>query len=316
MADYGALLGLGIEEEPDAEMLAKRLRSRGDAADLFSMSTLQPLAQGAQSERQYVQDDAETAGALRKSMAAAAAAKEEADAKMAFDREKFEYEKLNDEATRRSAETVAGLKGKPKGYYTEGKTGKEREAFDYGAGKAAATREMLSTYQDDYSANPLVRGVGLGPLANAIERTVPFGEQDTASANWWSDAAKREMKPRHELFGSAFTEPERKAYEATTFGPKDSPEFITSQLEKRYAMELKGSERQAASYLIRGYDPELVQQNFGDVVDIERLIKEISTVQYMERVKAEQAAARKSAGAGETKTPAAQSGGWSVTRVE
>lgn len=69
MADIDTLMGLGISDEEKALMMANKLRGQKQAADLFSMSTIAPIAQGAQAQQQATLQAAERGGALRKAMA-------------------------------------------------------------------------------------------------------------------------------------------------------------------------------------------------------------------------------------------------------
>ena len=241
MADYGALLGLGIEEEPDAEMLAKRLRSRGDAADLFSMSTLQPLAQGAQSERQYVQDDAETVGALRKSMAAAAAAKAEADRQMAFDREKFDYEKLNDAADRESDLNKARLAAGGADL-TQGQMVQLGRNEQYRTGLAG----MKEVMEEGYDAGSLRSGWDKfatgGEYTNKLASEA--GQKYQASASRVKEAALRTAT------GAAAPQGENAEYIATLI-----PRFGDSEATIQYKMKvLDDYQRTLDSMLARNPD--------------------------------------------------------------
>lgn len=63
-----ALLGLGVDDEAKTRALADRLRGRDRAAQFFGMSTIDPLAQAAQSEQANVQQAAQRGGALRSAM--------------------------------------------------------------------------------------------------------------------------------------------------------------------------------------------------------------------------------------------------------
>jgi len=225
-------------------------------------------------------------------------------AKMAQDQAQFEAEQKADEAKRkadmltsdrdrRSREDIAKIRAADdeSGYWTP-KTAKERETFDSGATKASSTQALLNSYQDDYSAPAAVRATpGGAALSDWYNRTLGDDEQ-TESAQWWSDKEKRELKPRHELFGSAFTAPEMKAYNATTFSKSDSPEFIRAQLKERLRLETVASEEMAAKYLMSGANPKTVMMNFGDVVDVEQLMADMESGAFDEKIKARKAAAR------------------------
>lgn len=104
-----ALLGLGIEEEQDAQALAQALRGRQEAADMFALSTVDNISKGAQGEQAMIQDQATTAGNLRKTMAAEAAKKAQQDRVYDLDQQKFAYEKVKDAAINATALEKARL---------------------------------------------------------------------------------------------------------------------------------------------------------------------------------------------------------------
>jgi len=64
MADIDVLMGLGLERPDQAQALADQLRGRKQAADLFSMSTIGPVAQAATNEREAILGAAQRGGAL------------------------------------------------------------------------------------------------------------------------------------------------------------------------------------------------------------------------------------------------------------
>lgn len=209
------------------------------------------------------------------------------------EREKTENTNNQKQLDRESAERIAAIRNTgDKIGYSAPKTAKEREKFEKGGSKASATKALMDSYKDSYSAPASVRAVpGGADIENWANRT--FGDKaDKEAALWWSEKEKRELEPRHEMFGSAFTKPEQMAYEATTFKKTDDPSFIRGQLEKRYNMERRATERQAADYLLQNYDPERVQLHFGDVIDVDRLVDDIDSGEFQKRVRLEQDVAR------------------------
>ena len=64
--DLETLMGLGVTDDDRMRALADSLRGRRQAADVFSMSTIQPLSQAARGEQAQIQATAEGIGALRR----------------------------------------------------------------------------------------------------------------------------------------------------------------------------------------------------------------------------------------------------------
>lgn len=168
------------------------------------------------------------------------------------------------------------------------KTQKEREEFDNGAKLALQTQDLINTFEDDYVQPQIIRSFGLGSQAEKFEKSLPGSGSETEDNIWWTKKESMELGPRHEMFGSAFTPTEKAAYEATTFDNNADPAFIRAQLAERLKLETRASERMAAQALMKGYDPEQVLYNFGDVVDVEKIIFELENGTFKQRVRQEQ----------------------------
>lgn len=258
-----------------AQAMAAKRQEKADA-ELAALQRAEDLAIGERNEEARV-----TAATVAEERRAAAAklARENTAEQNRLDREnqikKEEIKARDDES----------------GYWTP-KTAKERETFDAGGTKAASTQALLASYDDSYSAPEAVRAVpGGAAITDWYNRTLG-DEEGTESAQWWSDKERRELKPRHELFGSAFTAPEKKAYDATTFSKSDSPEFIRGQLQERLRLEKVATEEMAAKYLMNGANPETIMMNFGDTVDVDQLVKDMESGVFQEKVRARKEAAR------------------------
>jgi hypothetical protein len=183
-----------------------------------------------------------------------------------------------------------------KGQFDKPKTAKERELFKKGGETAAVTQGLLNDFKPGYAAPAGLRALGMGGLESTIGRRLPIltGKETEDQAQWWSRVGKAELEPRHEKFGSAFTEPEQKLYEATTINENDSDTFIKAQLEDRVAFETRAAERNAYGALLNNYNPALVEEYYGDAVDVPQLIADMESGAYVERRRGEEDAAEES----------------------
>lgn len=119
------MMGLGVTDDQRLQALADSLRGRRQAADVFALSTINPLAQAAQGEQKRVQATAEGIGALRRArMQEADRTAREREA-LAARAEQAEQDRQSREiqaaADRESRERIAGMKAES----TSGKRPKE-----------------------------------------------------------------------------------------------------------------------------------------------------------------------------------------------
>ena len=78
MADpYASMLGLELDDEQKMRELAQQLRGQRGAADMFAISTVPQIAEGAASEQARVADQVEQVGGLRRALAQRQAQQEE-----------------------------------------------------------------------------------------------------------------------------------------------------------------------------------------------------------------------------------------------
>jgi len=82
-------------KEDELQALADTLRKRKRAADFFSISTIKPLQQMAQSRGEEIQATAERHGVLREALAQRTAERKQAEAKQAFDAEQKVLDRQN-----------------------------------------------------------------------------------------------------------------------------------------------------------------------------------------------------------------------------
>ena len=91
------LMGASTDDEK-ARMLADSLRGQKRAADLFSMSTISPLAGAARAESQNVMDSAKCGGVLREARQRSDALKAQRDQQQSNWERDFAYKQKNDAA--------------------------------------------------------------------------------------------------------------------------------------------------------------------------------------------------------------------------
>ncbi len=340
MDPIAALLGLGIENPDQTQALADRLRGRQRAADFFSLSTVDPIARGAQAEQATILESAKTAGGLRKAMAERAAQDERArlqrenttalqasrigasDEQSRLQREQaaqLQAERL--EAQRAAAEFAAQQKMDEKSTpaidYNLPKTRAEREKFEKGDTDAAALRNLQQSWKEEYLPPPLTGLIGGGKIRNALANYMPIltDKNSEDAARWWKDYQRQaELVQRHEMFGSALTKSEQAAWEAANIDPSIAdPETIKSALQKRANLAQKIAERQVFTALKNGYDPELIESNFGSTVDVQEMIDD-GGKKYLERLRQRQEDDRKwqlnQTGQGQDSLPVTPTGDW------
>lgn len=116
-----------------------------------------------------------------------------------------------------------------------------------------ALQRALSGFKDDYGGHTIIGG--LSNTMQSLIGTGPAGQRD-----WWADFNSTDNLIRNNLFGSALTETEKKAYEATTISPAMRPAEIKKNLTRRLAI-VKGALNRQASFLKKNkYDPDAVDE--------------------------------------------------------
>lgn len=256
MASIDALMGLGgLTDEEKAKQLANTLRGQKRASDLFSMSTLKPVASQAQRESASILDSAQRAGATRQKEIDRARQEEQFgltqalqreqdaqrqknfEATMAFNREKeaadqLEKEQSNNPALRafnnmgevskrKFIEAEAGIRGADK---TIGLVEQNRDAFGQGT--------AIGEYFPELTPKGIMEAITTGQKA---EFTSP---QQRARFNVFS----RAYEDVHRLAGAQVSKHEKQRIEGFLPSPNDDPDVIINKVKN--AKELAEEFRQ------------------------------------------------------------------------
>ncbi len=114
----------------------------------------------------------------------------------------------------------------------------------------------LATFQDDFGGNTLTGGV-----ENTAQSL--FGTGTPGQRDWWANFYETDNQIRNDLFGSALTTTEKKAYESTTISPRMSAGTIRENLTRRNEIIRKALDRQKRVLLANKYDGEAVEELFS-----------------------------------------------------
>lgn len=109
----------------------------------------------------------------------------------------------------------------------------------------------LSTFRDDFAGNTLTGG-----LENTLQGWLGTGTP--GQRDWWSDFRAVDNQIRNDLFGSALTATEKKAYEETTISERMQPAEIRRNLQRRARIIQSALARQQNFLKKNGYDSEAV----------------------------------------------------------
>lgn len=115
---------------------------------------------------------------------------------------------------------------------------------------------LNGSFKDDYGGHYIL-GDNLNAIQGQFDSVGPKGMRD-----WWADFKSMDNVVRNQLFGSALTEHEKRAYEATTISPKMDPAEIRKNLTRRRAIVNAATARQQNFLKKNGYDGEAVDALF------------------------------------------------------
>jgi hypothetical protein len=115
---------------------------------------------------------------------------------------------------------------------------------------------LSSTFKSDFGGHTITGG-----LLNDIQGVANVGPD--GMRDWWADWNSMDNVVRNQLFGSALTEHEKKAYEATTISPRMDPAQIEKNMNRRLAIVTAAAERQRNFLKKNGYDPDAVDALFA-----------------------------------------------------
>lgn len=132
-----------------------------------------------------------------------------------------------------------------------------------GAAELMSYERGISTFKDEFVSGLSALGKmenwiagNMGPLA-----TPEMREQ----AEWWRDYGyELVLEKRHEMFGAAFTDPERRAWEAVSITQGMPAEDLKTALKKRMEIAKGAVERDARMAAQSSFNPGAVQEAFGE----------------------------------------------------
>jgi hypothetical protein len=116
---------------------------------------------------------------------------------------------------------------------------------------------LAGNWKDDFGGH-YVLGDNLNSIQGQFGSVGPKGMRD-----WWADFQSMDNQVRNQLFGSALTEHEKRAYEATTISPKMDPAQIRKNLARRQSIVNAAATRQQNFLKKNGYDSEAVDALFA-----------------------------------------------------
>lgn len=159
-------------------------------------------------------------------------------------------------------EALEPIPGGPKDKQGDGGRGLPGPAITKLAGAGAAvenTQRLTGTFKPEYGGKTL-----LGDMSNTIGRV--FGDE-TGQAQWWQDMDQLQNQTRHELFGSALTATELKAWEKTSITPRMDPEQIKQNLKRRQEIEARAASKLARAYEAGGYNKQQIGELLGTAAE-------------------------------------------------
>ncbi|MEI6644070.1 MAG: hypothetical protein WCL10_18775 [Novosphingobium sp.] len=114
-----------------------------------------------------------------------------------------------------------------------------------------------TTWNPDYAGNTVTGG-----LETSAQRLMGTGTP--GQAEWWSDFRTTDNLIRNSMFGSALTDGEKKAYEATTISESTDPKVAAARLNKRGDIITGALRRRARVLVANGHDINAVKELFGN----------------------------------------------------
>lgn len=125
-----------------------------------------------------------------------------------------------------------------------------------GAGTAVEdTSRLAGTFKPEYGGKTI-----LGDMSNTYKRIMG---DETGQAQWWQDMDALQNQTRHNLFGSALTSTELKAWEKTSITPRMNPDQIKANLARRQEIEARAASKLARAYTAAGYNQNQINELLG-----------------------------------------------------
>lgn len=116
------------------------------------------------------------------------------------------------------------------------------------------------TFKDEFA------GYGRGgDTMMFIARNLPIlaGPTTESAATWWQDYDRYKNTVRNELFGSALTEAEQRAFESADITPNMKPEIIRANLKRQKDATKSALAKTTTALTASGYNPEAVEGAVG-----------------------------------------------------
>lgn len=121
------------------------------------------------------------------------------------------------------------------------------------------TQRLTGSFKPGYGGKTV-----LGDMSNVYKRIVG---DETGQAQWWQDMDALQNQTRHDLFGSALTATELKAWEKTSITPRMDAEQIKTNLSRRQAIEARAASKLARSYSSAGYNQNQIDELLGSAAN-------------------------------------------------
>lgn len=133
----------------------------------------------------------------------------------------------------------------------------DRKQMEGGIDSYSALKNSLGSFTDDFAGNAITGG-----LENSIQSiSSSFGTP--GQRDWWSNLRATDNQIRNDLFGSALTDTEKRAYEETTISERMDPKIIKQNLSRR-AEIIRGALARRTDYFKKaGYDAEAIDALTG-----------------------------------------------------
>ncbi|MEG3083705.1 hypothetical protein U1707_08625 [Sphingomonas sp. PB2P12] len=122
----------------------------------------------------------------------------------------------------------------------------------------AGLTNALNGFKDDFGGNTVTGG-----LENTVQGLYSgFGSE--GQRDWWASFKSNDNQIRNKLFGSALTDTEKAAYEATTISPSMDPKEIRRNLTTRRSLVQKALQRSTKFLQAQGYNGDSISALAGE----------------------------------------------------
>ena len=275
-----ALLGGdALTDDDKLRQTANALRGSDNAAQVFSMSSIAPIAKAAQNQRSLIQDAATRGGRARQIGLERAANRKQREADLERERLIREENRKNQIADRDennrvkqlikamgvSGKTTAGKDGKPVIPPTKAGWAKKSAAIDEDTNMLGTIDEMLNT--DDMSTVDFTEDWRYqhGALSKILGGELSDEAKDR-QRKWSNYRRYIETPERHKFYGGALTAPEIKEYQKIKIQPGMDKEEIKIRLKAMKNLMLRAAMR-GYNDLEPSMNREQLSNKYSGVID-------------------------------------------------